>query len=62
MLVVKQLDFAMPYDVLAFATADDKAPLAKLSALVAPLPNTPERLLSYLPHFDTLADWQASRE
>ena len=62
MLVVKQLDFAMPYDVLAFATEEEKVPLAKLSACIAPSLNTPERLLSYLPYFDTLTDWQASRE
>lgn len=62
MIVVKELDFAIPFDVLAFADADAKIPLAKLAVLIAPEAGTPERILEYLPRYDTLADWQASRE
>jgi len=62
MLVVKALDFAIPFDVLAYANEDDNEPLGKLSVLIAPNADTPERLIKYLPRYDTLADWQASRE
>ncbi len=62
MLFVKELDFAIPFDVLAFANADDNTPLGKLTALIAPDAETPERLIEYLPRYDTVADWQDSRE
>jgi len=62
MLVVKELDFAIPFDVLAYATTDETEPIAKLSVLIAPTAETPERLMKYLPRYDSLADWQASRE
>lgn len=62
MLVVKELDFAIPFDVLAFKSDADKVPLAKLTALIAPSADTPQRILDYLPRYDNLADWQASRE
>ena len=60
-LFIKELDFAIPVEVLAFANESDKTPIATLSALIAPESATyPEKLLKYLPRFDTLADWQAT--
>ena len=60
MLVVKQLDLAIPFDVLAYETESDRTPIAKLSALIASENDAyPEKLQKYLPRYDTLADWQA---
>ncbi len=58
MLVLKQLDFDYPYDVFAYREAADRQPLSKLSALIADdYVDIPERLLKYLPRFDTAVDW-----
>lgn len=63
MLVIKQLDFAIPFDVLVYKNDTDHKPIAKVTALIAPEnEDYPERLLKYLPRFDTLADWEANRE
>lgn len=63
MLVVKHLDLAVPYVVLAYTSESDRTPIAKLTALIAPETDTyPERLLKYLPCYDTVADWQAIHE
>ena len=63
MLVVKQLDLAIPFDVLTYKTASDRTPLAKLTALIAQESDAyPARLLKYLPRYDTLADWRAINE
>lgn len=63
MLVVKQLDFAMPFDVLAYKTQSDTVPFARLSAMITSDSTIyPERLTKYLPHYKTLADWQTNRE
>jgi hypothetical protein len=60
MLVVKQLDLAIPFDVLAYETETDRTPIATLSAIIASENDAyPEKLLKYLPRYDTLADWQA---
>ena len=63
MLVVKQLDLVVPFDVLAYASETEHSPIAKLTALIALENDTyPEKLQKYLPRFDTLADWQAQYE
>ena len=60
MLTVKQLDFAIPFDVFVYHQAADRKPLAKLNALIASQPTAfPKRLLDYLPTFAAVADWQA---
>jgi len=63
MLVVKQLDFAIPFDVLVYRQASDRKPFASLRALIASNRAAfPQRLLNYLPAFDSLADWQTRHE
>ena len=63
MLVVKQLDFAIPFDVFAYHQSSDRKPFARLKALIASERAAfPQRLLNYLPAFDSLADWQARHE
>ena len=63
MLVVKQLDFAVPFDVLIYQSESDNTPIAKLTALIAPESDShPPRLIQYLPRYDTLADWQEANE
>jgi len=63
MLVVKQLDLVVPFDVLAYTSESDHTPIAKLNAFIAPASDTyPEKLQQYLPRFDTITDWQASYE
>jgi hypothetical protein len=60
MMLIRNLDMAVPPEVLAYA--DDKAtkPIAKPLALIVPDANgLSERLLGYLPRFASLADWQA---
>ena len=60
MLTVKQLDFAIPFDVVVYHQAADRKPLAKLDALIASESAAfPPRLLDYLPAFAAVADWQA---
>ena len=60
MLTVKQLDFAIPFDVFVYHQAADRKPLAKLDALIASDHAAfPPRLLDYLPAFAAVADWQA---
>ena len=60
MLTVKQLDFAIPFDVFAYHQPSDRKPFARLNALIASERAAfPPRLLEYLPAFDSLADWQA---
>ena len=59
-MLIRNLDMAVPPEVLVYP--DDKAtkPIAKPLALIAPDTNgLSERLLSYLPRFASLADWQA---
>jgi hypothetical protein len=63
MLVVKQLDLVVPFDVFAYTSDKDRTPIAKLTALIAPENDTyPERLLKHLPCYDTIADWQTINE
>ena len=60
MLAVKQLDFAIPFDVFAYHQPSDRKPFAQLNALIAAERAAfPPRLLDCLPAFDSLADWQA---
>lgn len=64
MLSVKWLDLAIPVEPLVYADASATVPLAHPVALIAPaeaLPTLPPRLLEYLPHYGSLAAWQAAQ-
>lgn len=62
-LLVKHLDMAYPCDVLVYEQVNSTKPLANVRALIA-TDTTPiaARLLTYLNHYPTLADWQNSNE
>lgn len=63
MLVIKQLDLAIPFDVLAYANESIRTPIAKLTAFITSESNSfPEKLLKYLPRYNSLAEWQATHE
>jgi hypothetical protein len=59
-VLIRNLDMAIPPEVLAYAYATSTKPIAKPTALIAPDTNgLSERLLNYLPHYASLANWQA---
>lgn len=60
MLFIRTLDMAIPPEVLVYVDDQATKPLAKPVALIAA--NTmgiPQRILEYLPHYLSLAKWQA---
>lgn len=60
MMLIRNLDMAVPPEVLVYADAKSTKPIAKPTALVAPdITGLSDRLLSYLPRYESLADWQA---
>ena len=60
MALIRTLDMAITPEVLVYADANSTKPIAKPTALIAPDTNgLAERLLSYLPRYASLADWQA---
>ena len=62
MIVVKNLDLALPVEVLAFPDENATVPIAKPTALIASddeIANLSPRLLESLPRFATIAAWQA---
>jgi hypothetical protein len=57
---IRTLDMAVLPEVLVYADENATKPIAKPSALIAPdTSGLPERLLSYLPRYPSLAEWQA---
>mgnify|MGYP001172837197 CR=1 FL=1 len=59
MLTIKLLDLVQPVEVLVYTSETATTPSAKPTALIAASTDSiPPRLLQYLPHFTTLADWQ----
>ncbi len=59
MMYVKNLDLALPVEVLVYPDAQAATPIARPVALIAPeTTNLPPRLLQYLPRYDTLAAWR----
>jgi hypothetical protein len=61
MVVVKKLDLAQPVEVLVYADTQATIPLARPVALItADTANVPQRILDYLPRYDSIADWQAA--
>lgn len=62
MLYVKQLDLALPMQVLVYTNPQDSTPAARPTALIAPeaqAASLPQRVLDYLPRFETVAQWRA---
>ena len=59
MMYVKNLDLALPVEVLVYADSRATTPIARPVALIAPeSAHVPPRLLQYLPRYDTIAAWQ----
>jgi hypothetical protein len=59
-VLIRNLDMAILPEVLAYAYTSSTKPIAKPTALIAPdISGLSERLLSSLPHYASLAEWQA---
>jgi hypothetical protein len=62
MVVVKNLDLALPPEVLAFAREDDTNPLARPIALIGEdVSAAAPRIRAHLPHYETLKAWRERR-
>ena len=60
MALIRTLDLAVPPEVLVYDSPSTPRPIAKPVALIsASTESISPRLLTYLPHYPTLADWQA---
>ncbi len=60
MMLIRNLDMAIPPEVLVYEYATATKPIATPSVLIAPdISGISERLLSYLPRYSSLAEWQA---
>lgn len=60
MALIRTLDMAVPPEVLLYDTPTAIKPIAKPTALISPTTeHLPTRLLSYLPQYASLAEWQA---
>jgi hypothetical protein len=60
MIVVKQLDLALPPQVLVYKDDEATTPIASPSALVAARPEgLPPRLLQYLTCYPSVEEWEA---
>lgn len=59
MVFLRQLDFALPPQVVVYAAPDDRLPLAHPEAIIAPGEiEAPPRLLEYLMRYPTVEAWQ----
>jgi hypothetical protein len=61
MMYVKNLDLALPVEVLVYADASTTTPIARPAARIAPSEADAllaPRLLQYLPRYDTIVAWQ----
>jgi len=59
-VLIRTLDMAIPPEVLVYADANSTKPIAKPTALIAPnISDLSARLLSYIPRYTSLAEWQA---
>jgi hypothetical protein len=62
MVVVKNLDLALPPEVLAFAGEDDTIPLARPIALIGEDASAAApRIRAHLPHYESLKAWRERR-
>jgi len=60
MMLIRNLDMAVPPEVLVYSDARGTKPIAKPTILIAPdTTGFSDRLLSYLPRYASLAEWQA---
>jgi len=60
MALIRTLDLAVPPAVLIYDSPTALRPIATPTALIsATVDSISPRLLTYLPHYPTLADWQA---
>lgn len=60
MMPVKKLDLTLSPEVLVYFDSGS-VPVARPTALIAPdLAGVPKRICEYLPHFTSLAEWQAA--
>ncbi len=60
MVTIKTLDMAVDPEVLVYTNPSDTVPIARPTALIASESTSlPQRLIQYLPHYPSLADWQA---
>jgi hypothetical protein len=61
MIVIKALDIGLAPEVLVYADAAATIPIAKPTALIAPVEKSiPPRVLKFLPCFANLTEWQSS--
>lgn len=59
MIVVKKLDLALKPMILAYPDEQSVRPLAEIVALITEdTAGIPQRLLHYLPHYNTIEKWQ----
>jgi hypothetical protein len=62
MILVKQLDLALPFQVLVYEDTAAAAPLAEVEAYIGPPDEqTATRIREYLPRFNDLNEWRAQR-
>ena len=62
MVVVKWLDLMAPVAVTAFTSPTEHMPIAWVRGFIGPGFDTlPDRAQSFLPHFENLETWQATR-
>lgn len=60
MVLIRALDMAVAPEVLVYDNPSAIKPIAKPTVLIAPTSDhLPARLLNYLPHYASLAQWQA---
>jgi hypothetical protein len=58
MVAIKYLDLAAPVQVLVYRDSKATRCFARLEAFIGEAADLPSRILEYLPHFESLADWQ----
>lgn len=61
MITVKWLDLAQPVQVLVYQDMQATVPSAQPAAVIGTADDFPPRLLTYLPRYDSLPEWETSR-
>ncbi len=59
MVVVKALDLAVPLDVMVYENTSSITPIVSVDAFIGTEAHIPERLMKYLPQYETLQLWKA---
>lgn len=57
MVFIRDLDLALPVEVLVYRDAQATTPLARPVAVISSGDTLPARLLEYLPRYASLSDW-----